>query len=179
MLKPVITPEIRKAQWGDDQESVAWFATLCVKPGGLCWRDRLENCRIFLIRRDFGRLDSPPEGIWLKWIEDGEQKDSLTIAMERGKKYETAIVVRNWRDSSAYIANERFIESLGAEKKWELPSGRICPRDKNGRFTFWLEIRVGRKAYRSEHFYALMVPPAGTTNNEFTLNVLYDPVREL
>lgn len=178
MPRPQILTSTRKSQWGNDPECVEWAASFGFKKGWLCWKRQIENCRLFLIRKDFGPLDSPPEGIWLKWIEDGVSLDDLAITMVVGKTYEAILVVRDSREDAAYITNEGFITTGGNNKKWKLPSGRTFPIDPNGRFTFWLEIRIGKKAYRSEHYYVLCVPPAGVSNDEFKLETLYEPILE-
>lgn len=175
MPRPEFSLDLRRCQWSDVSEAAQWMAAIRLRKGLFWWKNKIDNCRLYLIRRDFGRLDSAPEGIWLKWIENGQQLAPLGITMVAGKSYEAVVIVRDSRESTAYIANERFIETRGVEKRWPLSPGRdFPPNDPVGRYTFWLEIGVGRKRWRSEHYYVAHIPPAKVGNDDFRLQILYE-----
>jgi hypothetical protein len=175
--KVIPTPKFltgtRKSQWLSRPDSCQWQISFTLQKG-LSWTKRIERCRLYLIRRDFGPLDSEPEGIWLKWVVDGEPVDPMAITMEVGRSYGTIVVVRDWREGTAYIANEAFIESKGTQKKWPLPPTRDSKfiDENKGRYTFWLEIRSGRKRWRSPHFYAAVIPAAGEHNDRVRLGAV-------
>ena len=172
MPKPVFMRNIQESDWDGDANISQWRASFGFRRGWFFCKDRIENCRLYLIRKDWGP-PGEPEGIWLKWIENGNPVDSIKITLSAEKTYESTIVVRDTREGSAYIANERFISTDGREKKWELQPGRPPGiNDPIGRYTFWLEIRAGTKRWRSEHYYVVTVPPAGENNDGFTLKTL-------
>jgi hypothetical protein len=174
MPVPEILRDRKKSLWPNDPDRCQWKIGLSVKRGLARWEKEIKHCRLYYIRKDYGPLDSPPEGIWLKWIVDGEPVDSLAITLEVGRTYDAIAVVRNWREGTAYVANEKFIESKGIDKKWPLFPGRDSKfiNDDASRYTFWLEIRSGKKSWRSKHFYAVTVPPAGEANDKFTLQII-------
>jgi hypothetical protein len=166
---------VHKSHWDEEPDIAQWKVLVRLNRGWFWWRNKIKNCRLYLIRRDWGPLSSPPEGIWLKWICDGEKVKDLSITLEHDRKYEGVIAVRNFKDGVANIANETFIETNGLKKKFLLEPGRKPPiNDPVGRYTFWLEVRSGKKKWRSHHFYALNVPPAGVSNDKFKLETLYD-----
>jgi hypothetical protein len=74
----------------------------------------------------------------------------------------------------AYIANERFIETNGVEKKWLLKRDQPYSRSDIERFTFRIEVGVGNIAWKSKHYYAIAVPPVGVSNDEFKLEALHE-----
>ena len=174
MPRPEILTIIQKSQWMNDPEILQWKTSIRLKRGWLFWKNKKHNCRIFLIRRDFGDLTSPPEGIWLKWIEDGKQIEKLNTTLVGRRTYEVVLLVRDSREGVAYITNEEFVESGGSQKRWQLKPGRDFPLDPVGRFTFWIEVGVDNKRWRSQHYYAVRVPQAGVSNDEFVLETLYE-----
>ncbi|MEQ8164842.1 MAG: hypothetical protein RIC93_02055 [Alphaproteobacteria bacterium] len=171
MPKPVFSRDVKKSQWVGANNGTQWAVSLSVRTGVLFWKNKIENCRLYLIRGDWGP-SGEPEGIWLKWIKNGQPIDDLKVTLDANDSYEAVVVVRDETEASAYIANERFIDTLGAEKKWELKPGRPCGiNDPVGRYTFWLEVRSGqRRRWRSEHYYIVTVPPLGTNGGQFVLS---------
>ena len=173
--RPVVVEAISKAPpWRSDPHVIQWQITIRLRRGLLVWKNTLSKCRLYLIRRDWGPLDSPPEGIWLKWIESGIPIRELEISMRVGFTYEAIAVVRDDRDGMAYIANERFIETNGVEKKWLLKRDQPYSRSDIERFTFRIEVGVDNIAWKSKHYYAISVPPVGVSNDEFKLEALHE-----
>ncbi len=175
--RPEITTAIEMTNWQGYPYIAQWRAGARLKRGWLFWINTLGDCRLYLIRKDWGPLDSQPEGIWLKWIEDGEPVDKLEKSLTVGRKYQTVMVARDDNEGTAYIANERFIETGGIEKKWELKSVRDYEPGGIGRYTFTLEIGRAAKRWRSNHYYAVYIPPAGAGDGEFKMDVLREPRR--
>jgi hypothetical protein len=112
-------------------------------------------------------------------MKDGVPLDSLAATLMTGGTYEAIAVVRNEHeaDGTAFVANERFIETHGAQRKWRLPPGRHDPfiDDPVGRYEFWLEIRSKKKRWRSEHYYVVRVHPPGQNNDSFRLTTERPP----
>jgi hypothetical protein len=173
---PVFHPDAQQSQWSNQSDISQWTVSIGLKKGWLRWKNSIADCRLYLIRRDFGQ-QAEPEGIWLKWIVDGKTLDPLATTLTTGKTYRATVVVRDVHEGTAYIANQRFIESDGAEKKWRLPPGRNDRHidDPFGRYTFWIEVRSGKAAWRSSHYYSVSVPPSGQGNASFTLEILKPP----
>jgi hypothetical protein len=167
MPRPEFMRALRKAEWGANPQSVQWTESIRLKRGWLEWERHIEDCRLYFMRKDFGP-DRDPEGIWLKWIEGGRPIDSLKITMEVGKTYESILVVRNEQEGTAYIANETFLQSRGNAKKFPLDPIRPAGiNDIGGYYTFYLEIRSGKRRWRGDHYYAAFIPPAGVSNEQF------------
>jgi hypothetical protein len=174
MPKPLFLRECEAAGWAVDPAATQLVVSIGIEAGWLWGQDMIPNARLYFIRKDFGP-PGEPEGIWLKWIADGTVVHPLETNMLAGKDYKAVVAVRHPEEGIAYIANETFIESGGRERKWPLPPGRgPMIADPDGRYTFWLEVRSGKKRWRSEHFYALWVPPAGVRGERFTLKAV-DP----
>jgi hypothetical protein len=171
------TPEILPTatrKLSDDENSAQWEATIRLKRGLLFWINRLPGCRLYLIRLDWGLLTSRPEGIWLKWIESGTAISQLENSLVVGRVYHAIMVVRDAREGTAYVANERFIDTNGAEKKWSLKPERDYPPGDIGRYAFTLQVGKGNKRWHFKHYYAAHVPPAGVGNDEFQMDVLHE-----
>jgi hypothetical protein len=175
MPVPEVLADIEKLPWNGG--GCQFLIHIRLKRGFLFWKNKLSNCRLYLIRRDFGDMSSDPEGIWLKWIIDGRSINSLSIPLEIGSLYKAAVIVRDL-EGYAYITNEEFVETQGQKRKWPLPAGRDSfPKDDFGRYTFWIDVGVGQKRWRSTHYYAAHIPPADVGNGPFRLEALLEAVR--
>ena len=163
-----------QSQWGDEQTISQWTVPICVKRGLLRWNNKIAGARLYLDRRDFGP-PGEPEGIWLTWIVDGKPAHETTLIAE--KIYRATIVVRDEREGTAYIANEKYVDTGGTAKEWPLSprSPDAMSSDAVGRYTFWLEVRTVKSRWRSAHFYVVSVPPPGPgSNHSFILMTLDD-----
>jgi hypothetical protein len=175
MPTPEVLTDIEKLPWKDN--GCQFLVHIRLKRGFFFWINRLSNCRLYLIRRDFGDMSSEPEGIWLKWIIDGRAIDPLSIPLVIGRLYKAAVIVRD-PEGGAYIPNEEFVDTEGQKRKWHLPAGRASfPKDDFGRYTFWIDIGVGQKRWRSTYYYAAYIPPASLGNEHFRLDALLEAVR--
>ena len=169
--RPCISGAVEK-RVGDNPNLQRWEVTITLKPGLLFWVRNLKRCRLYLIRRDWGPLTSRPEGIWLKWIDGDRPIEELETTLTVGRTYRAIVVERDDREGIAYVANERFVESGGTEKKWALKPKRDYPEGAVGRYTFELEVGQDDKRWSYRRFYAVHVPPAGAGNDGFKMEPL-------
>lgn len=157
--------------WRGDPDSRIWSE--CFEVRGWLGYAAIKNCSLYLIRRDWGDLTSPPEGMWMQWIEDGAPQEARTITLHAGRRYEALIAVRNTRENYACIAEHGFIESDGQVRKFNLPTERPSYiSERGGRVTFELEIRSGKKTWRPDHYYSLIIPPPDESNDGFRMGTI-------
>lgn len=103
-----------------------------IRRGWISANPNIEDARAYLIRGDDFGPPGAPEGIWLRWIENGRLLPTLKAALTIGAHYEVTVVARSEVEGTAYVANEKFIDSKGAERKWALEAKRPPPINENG-----------------------------------------------
>ena len=174
MPQPKFPHRALKAAWSYSPHSFQWHVRFKIRRGWLPFLHRIEQAKLYLIPQNFGPLDSPPEPICLKWIEDGTPLREREASLRVGNIYEAIVLVRNEEEGTAYIADEMFIDTAGHQKMWPLLPGGLPLHDGPiGRYTFWLEIRAGKHIWRSPYDFVVEVPPAGPLSDAaFKLQLL-------
>lgn len=103
-------------------------------------------------------------GISLRWHSRDHDRGVSMQTLDLGRFYLVPVAFRRESDEDerAFITNEDWMLDKPTKRKWPLSEGR---------HDFWLEIHSGGGKWRSEHMYRITVPPSGSSNGQFTMEV--------
>jgi hypothetical protein len=128
--------------------------------------------------RRFGEGWERADGINLRWRTPDEPNGRRKITIRYGEYYSIPIAMRDdsaEHNGTAWITNEDSILSNQVNRKWILEPGRLPPVSHPvGRFDFKIELRRGKKRWRSDIIYIIRVPPAGISNAFFSIEAMYE-----
>jgi hypothetical protein len=105
------------------------------------------------------------EGRSLRWFSRDDKQGVSMQDLDVGRIYLVPVVRRDETDNRpAFITNENWMLEKVDKEKWPLHEGR---------HNFWLQVHAGQYQWRGEYMYRITVPPPGSSNGPFTMEIHY------